>query len=252
MPPHEEPPEVAAVLASAARLAHSQDHLTAATLYAAVATSAQPSASALAKAGVGLVEAGESLAAVPALRRCLDLGQASGPVLRGLAHGLVVAGLGSAVRKLHSETSFVPTALRKVDGADGLTQLLELAQQAPPRDYQFGRWAAKILMEQLGQYKNSPTMLSTLTNTVAARPAERPWVPAELNEALGVSEGMQSKLAGPPSLRRMLAKKHRNLEKDASRVKSVLAKVPDVLKGEAETTRRHTSPQTTAEEKKAL
>ena len=75
---------------------------------------------------------------------------------------------------------------------------------------------------------------------------------AELNEAIGVHEGMQSKLAGPPSLRRMLAKKHRNLEKDASRVKSVLAKVPDVLKGEAETTRRHTSPQTTAEEKKAL
>ena len=97
-------------------------------------------------------------------------------------------------------------------------------------------------MEQLGQYKNSPTMLSTLTNAVAARPAERPWVPAELNEALGVHEGIQSKLAGPPSLRRMLAKKHRNLEKDASRVKSVLAKVPDVLKGEAETTRRHTSP----------
>ena len=146
-----------------------QDPLSAAGCYATAAATPGVSESVQREAALGLVEAGEPLAAVPLLLKALlaatsnsggskrrrKLGAAEVAALqRGIARGLTAAALGHAA---HGGS----IAIGQADGGPDLAEVLTAAQHAEPLSFPYGKWVSAVYTDLLGQPQSSAPVLGT-------------------------------------------------------------------------------------------
>ena len=174
----------AALLSQGTSSAARQDHLQAARLFAAVPSAAGATDEELAAAALGMVAAGESLAALSHLRQALRLRQPAATATalqRGLARGLVAAALGSAVQR-------ASPVVGAADGGPELVELLERSLRAAPPDFTFGNWVAHVFSEVMGQPESSAPVIGALTHTVLNREESRPWTIEHLNMGMMVHD----------------------------------------------------------------
>ena len=174
----------AALLSQGTSSAARQDHLQAARLFAAVPSAAGATDEELAAAALGMVAAGESLAALSHLRQALRLRQPAATATalqRGLARGLVAAALGSAVQR-------ASPVVGAADGGPELVELLERSLRAAPPDFDFGNWVAHVYSEIMGQPESSAPVIGALTHTVLNREESRPWTIEHLNMGMMVHD----------------------------------------------------------------